>query len=135
MTYTKVFEPSRYESIASATDQLSRLSPGQRIVIQAKNAEALVRLRYLLYDYLYHTGLKGDFRLKVISPTELLILRLQSALIEKIESERSAPFIERLIDLWDSGDPGAELAKWVEKGELTQEEAKAVKEEVERIMR
>jgi len=136
MTYSKSFTPSKYTSISTALEKLQSLKPGARAVFVSVSPEAQARLRYLLYDYLHHSGLKAAFRLKTLGPTELMLQRLHQSLIRRTEDidEKMSPYVEALIEVWGTGRAEALIGLWKVEKDMDDEEATALWARVSEIM-
>ena len=143
MTYSKTFNPTRYAPLGTSLEDIQKLTPGEHLVLPAVDGKAMGRARLLVYDWLWHTGLKGEFKIKVLSATEILITRrLRSVLVEEEGrgnrgklAEASAPFVETLIDLWGTKEAARAVDKWISNGRLTKEEGEALWNKVDEIMR
>ena len=140
MTYSKTFNSARYAPLGDSLESIQRLAPGEHLVLPAVDGKAMGRARLLVYDWLWHTGLKAEFKIKVLSESELLITRrLRSVLVEEGKSvrlrEKAAPFVETLIDLWGTKEALRAMDEWISNGRLTKEEGEALWNKVDEIMR
>jgi len=132
--YSKTFTPKRYEPIAKVLEAVQRLEPGERLIVSEAPGVEIGLVRYLVYDFLFHTGLKERFRLKTLG-TELLIQRLGTGEGLKVELQKSnQEFIETLIELWGSTDAEEALKGWVLSGKISAEDGDELWASVERIM-
>lgn len=136
MGYSEKFNPEKYEPLQKVISAVQALEPGQSTVMTVGSAEDLSKARMLLYEVLHHLGVKTRFRIKVLGPTQLLILRLgfrsePSTQTFGIGKDKE---IEELIEVW--GEPQAEalLQGWVTSGRVTKEEGVELWEHLKRIM-
>lgn len=84
MTYTKVFDEAKYNEIKAITEELLTLESGSEMSISGLNPHELTHTRWLVYDWLYHNGVKHLFRVKTEKST-LLIKRIGLTSIPRIE--------------------------------------------------
>jgi hypothetical protein len=134
MGYSKIFKPERYESIAKVLEAVQTLHPGGRLTISGGSKEELGVIRYLVYDFLWHMGLKGKFRVKTLE-SSLLVLRLGFREEPKVRVEREqGELVEALIELWDTKAAEAQLKEWVSSGKISTEEGDELWKSVEKIM-
>lgn len=61
--YTKKFNPDHYEELAPLLEQIQDLEEGSSLLVSASPKESR-EMRWLLYDWLHHMGLKSLFRIQ-----------------------------------------------------------------------
>lgn len=132
MTYSVKFTPERYEPIGKVLESLKALRPGG-FVTTAGGREELARVRYLVYDFLSHTGLKKEFRIKTLG-SELLIQRKEDLREVKLSVNDNGELIESLIELWGTEAAKAALERWTKEGRISEEEGAELWKSVEKIM-
>jgi len=132
MSYTAKFTPERYEPIAKVLESLKALRPGGKVTI-AGGREELERIRYLVYEFLFHTGLKREFKLRNLGD-ELLIQRKADLREVRVAKDDKGEFIESLIELWGTLEAKAALERWKKEGRITEGEGAELWERTEKIM-
>ena len=132
MTYSVKFTPERYEPIAKVLDSLKALRPGG-FVTTAGGREELSRVKYLVYDFLSHTGLKKEFKLKMLEG-ELLIQRKADLREVSLSIKDNGALIESLIELWGTDGAKAALEDWIKVERISEEEGAELWESVSKIM-
>lgn len=137
MSYTKTYKEGRYEPISAALEELKVLEPGQRIVLACASGESAGKTRLLIYDWLHHTGLKAQFKIRTLGTAEIMVQRLEGgplvARIEQVDS-RISPFVEQLIEAWGLPEAEGLMAKWVSERVFSEAEAEELWKRVEKIM-
>jgi hypothetical protein len=147
MSYSKKLTPEKFEELEETIQKILDLKPGMGISVSCESPEDLVRIRYKIYDFLFHMELKGKFRLRVLNPRQLVIQRLGFAAVTEAVSfgvpipqapgqarEFPKTMIERLIELWGEAEARAQLEAWVEAKAISKEEGEELWEHVTRIM-
>jgi len=132
--YSKTFNSEKYKSIAKVLDSIQSLAPGGRVIVSEAPGLGIGIVRYLVYDFLFHTRLKAQFRLKTLG-TELLIQRLGSGEALKVEVQVGrGEMIEALIELWGTAEARAALEEWIKASKISPEEGNELWESVQKIM-
>lgn len=96
MSYTVRFDETKFAPIAPLLAEIQNMAPGDKLRLVLREVEK-PRLRWLVYDWLHHQGLKSQFVIKTFD-AELWILR-KGKLNLSIEKE-TAPLpleIENLL--------------------------------------
>ena len=132
MSYTVKFTPERYEPIAKVLESLKALRAGGKVTI-AGGREELERIRYLVYEFLFHTGLKKEFKLRNLGD-EILIQRKADLREVRVAKDDKGEFIESLIELWGTLEAKAALERWTKEGRITEGEGAELWERIEKIM-
>jgi len=73
MSYTKHFDPSKFEPIEDTLKQMQSLEPGGKLFLHNFPMEHWESYRWLIYDWLHHMGLRGKFRVKVVEGLPMVI--------------------------------------------------------------
>jgi hypothetical protein len=136
MGYSKKFSPERYEPIAKVLEAIQALEPGKSFILSVDpgRPEELGLIKYLVYDFLFHTGLKKNFRIKTLE-NELLILRLGLRAEPKfVLQKNNQELIETLIELWDTEAAKVRLKEWVDSGKISAEDGDELWKSVQKIM-
>uniref|UniRef100_A0A6M3JXR0 Uncharacterized protein n=1 Tax=viral metagenome TaxID=1070528 RepID=A0A6M3JXR0_9ZZZZ len=123
MTYTKTFNPEKFAPIASVLEQLQALVPGEKLTISLKTKAEQTNLRWLVYDWLHHMGLKEVFRLRV----EDLGLEIKRRIEPEFEINISSPIgkahLDKLLkETITSSEPIEFLRSKKEAGKINAEE-------------
>jgi len=137
MSYSKHFNPARYEPIAKVLEAVQALRPGGRLTITGASSEELGQTRYLVYDFLWHMGLKEMFRLRTLGEGTLLIQRLglgDSVKVEIAANTKRGEMIETLIELWDTEAAKDQLKEWVDSRKISAEDGDELWTSVQKIM-
>lgn len=129
MGYSAKFNPARYESITKVLESLKSLLPGGRVLVSGR-PEELGLTKYLVYDFLFHTGLKSQFKIKTLEG-ELLIQR-KAAPATKVSVEGA--LIESLIEFWGTPKAEAALEQWKKEERITESEGVELWQSVAKIM-
>jgi hypothetical protein len=132
VSYSAKFIPERYEPIAKVLDSIKALRPGG-FVTTAGGREELSRVKYLVYDFLSHTGLKSQFKLKMLEG-ELLIQRKADLREVSLSIKDNGALIESLIELWGTTEAKAALESWIKEERISEEEGAELWESVSKIM-
>lgn len=125
MTYTRVFNPKRYRVIEGVIPKIEGLSPGGRVIVSGLEREALARVRYLLYDWLSHMGLKESFKIKMDYAREELTVQHQGA-PESLRVRVELPSVrdDLMRELIANEERAEDLVnEWLREGKVTKEEA------------
>lgn len=129
--YTKKFVPERYLEIKPILEKIQKLSPGEVLLVRDSN-ESLYSIRWLLYDWLYHMGLKNLFKIATEEPNLRIIrkknLHFETKREQVLLSDQAKAVLVDLLML-DEKELDEAVAKEVEKGSLDKLEVKAVKEQ------
>ena len=88
MTYTKILDEAKYTEIRAITDELATLTAGEETSVSGLNPHELAHTRWLIYDWLYHNGVKNLFRVKT-ERDSLIIKRTGNTSIPRIEKRNS----------------------------------------------
>jgi len=72
--YTKNFNPERYKDIKDILEKIQALEPGSRLSIKGLRRDEIHQLRWLLYDWMFHMGIKSKFQLRQ-DENELIVRR------------------------------------------------------------
>ena len=76
MTYMNEYNPDKFEPIKDILEKIQDLSPGARITLKNFDCEeAKSKVRWLLYNWMYHNQLKPFYRIRQL-PGELEIIKL-----------------------------------------------------------
>jgi len=123
MTYTKTFNPEKFAPIASILEQLQALVPGEKLTISLKTKSEQTNLRWLVYDWLHHMGLKKVFRLRI----EDLDLEIKRRIEPEFEINISSPIgrahLDKLLkETITSSEPIEFLRSKKEAGKISAEE-------------
>ncbi len=136
MGYSSKFSPERYEPIAKVLEGIQALPPGKSTIVSVDpgRPEELGVIKYLVYDFLFHTGLKKNFRIKTLE-NELLIQRLGLRAEPKfVLQKNNQELIETLIELWGEPEAKAQLESWIKEGKISAEDGDELWASVEKIM-
>ena len=123
MGYTKNYKPEKFLPIARQLEEIGEMLPGQSYEIKG-STETLTTVRWLVYDWLSHQGLRGSFKIRAL-PGRLLIEckakmeqiegrnldgdhEVESALLQAISSEEPGRVLRSLLS-------GPRLASALEK--------------------
>ncbi len=101
MSYAKKFTPEQAATIAPIIKEIEALDQGDHFSLQ-DTPEALDYLRFLIYSWLYQTGIKSAFILKRLSLKELRVVRKQSPsplIINQEETEGITFCLEHLLEI------------------------------------
>jgi hypothetical protein len=143
VSYSRNLKLEKFEGLENVLSSLQALEPGGSCVVSCESSEDLVKTRYSLYEFLFHMELKGRFRLKVLSPTKLMIVRIgfkpllgvsQFGVPVTKAPDLPKTMIERLIELWGEAEAKAQLEAWIEAKAISKEEGEELWEHVQRIM-
>lgn len=96
--YSKIYNPERYEEIRSLLEAISSLEEGGRLTLDPLPKEDRNRVRYLIYDWLYHMSMKQGFRLQEEDGS--LIIRRRSELTNvsfQVEQPSLPPRLESIL--------------------------------------
>ena len=126
MSYTTTFDEKKYAPIREAIEQLPGLEPGGEVIISGLSDYELNRARWLLYDYLFHTGAKSGFRVKQDAEKNEIIVRrigIKSQPIVTV-SRGGVPasldsLLAELVALDDLKQAEDRLGEWVQEGRIT----------------
>jgi len=123
MTYTKTFNPEKFAPIASVLEHLQTLEPGEKLVISLSSSVELANLRWLVYDWLHHMGLKEAFRLKVEDLGLEIKRRAQPEFKINISSPVGKAHLDKLLkETITSSEPIEFLRSKKEAGKINAEE-------------
>lgn len=75
MTYTKTFDEAKFTEIEDLLKQLTNLESGGEVSISHLNAHEMAHVRWLIYDWLHHMGVKGKFRVRTDPERGALVVR------------------------------------------------------------
>jgi len=74
MSYEKPLTPTQYSEIAQYITKLKEMQAGSTFTLTGFGKD-LSRVRFLIYKWLFHNGLKHSFRISYETPTRIQILR------------------------------------------------------------
>jgi len=74
MSYEKPLSPNQEADIAPYIDKLKTMAAGSSFTLSGFGKD-LSRVRFLIYKWLFHNGLKHNFRISYETPTRIQILR------------------------------------------------------------
>lgn len=125
MTYTKQFQPARYEPIRELTNKLEALEPGQVAKLTGLDHESISNARWLIYDYLSHTA-PGLFRVRCLFDQGTIEVRRKGFTGTEVTIEQEAPIgsaerelLEELILIPDEDQVETELRQAAKQGRIT----------------
>jgi len=95
MSYPVKFNPDRYKEIEGILQDLQDLDPGSRMTLRGLDRDSLIRIRTLIYEWLYHMEMKTRFNLKVLSG-DLVILR--RGIPKNLTVDIDSPSLEVALD-------------------------------------
>ena len=123
MTYTKTFNPEKFAPIASILEQLQALVPGEKLTISLKTKAEQTNLRWLVYDWLHHMGLKEVFRLRVEGLDLEIMRRAEPSFKISISSPIGRAHLDKLLkETITSSEPIEFLRSKKEAGKISAEE-------------
>lgn len=136
MTYTRKFTPERYRPITEVISKLEKLRSGGRVVISGLERETLMRVRYLVYDWLSHMGVKESYRLKMDYPRkELIVQHLGSPEELRVRVEVGGVSDELMKELIDNEERAKDLVEeWVSEGRVTKNEGEELLSALEQVL-
>ena len=135
MAYTKTFNPDKFMPLASHLERILELQPDERYEFKGMTSSQVVKLRWLLYDWLHHTGLKSRFRIKQIGTTTLFVLNTTVPQVkgevvrEGVPTHLDGAFREAL----KSPDPVGVLRQERDSGKITTAEMGQLLGELDRV--
>jgi len=62
--YSKKFNPTKYEPIKELLEQIQDLEEGSSLLVSPNSEKEEREMRWLLYDWFFHMGLKHLYRLR-----------------------------------------------------------------------
>ncbi len=135
--YSKIYIPERYEELGSILTKIQSLEPGGKVELRGLGEETN-RVRYQIYEWLYHMGLKKLFRLKQDLDT-LTIRRL--GLPTSLEVTTKSPGLPATLEvvlkellMKKEKEVRDNLLDLVEKGELTNTESGLILDKWKEVM-
>lgn len=136
MTYTRKFNEARYRPIAEVISKLERLRSGGRVVVGGLEREALARVRYLLYDWLSHMGLKESFKIKMDYARSELIVQHQGAPASlRVRVELGGVRDDLMRELIANEERAQDLVnEWLSEGKITKEEGTELMLALEQVL-
>lgn len=133
--YSKIYNPKRYEEIKDLLEAISELEEGGRLTLDPLPKEDRNRVRYLIYDWLYHMSMKQGFRLQ--EEDGHLIIRRRAELRGVSFSVEQPPLPSHLDssfkELLTLGSE-EEVARALEEANLEEGEAALLRRHWERVM-
>lgn len=141
MTYTLKFDEKKYAPIQQALDELAVLEPGGEVQIANLTLTDLGKARWLIYDYLSHTGAKSRFRVRVDRDRlTITIRRIGFSTQPQIISTRGSlptplePLLQELIALDNLEKAEKLLGEWAQTGKVSAIELGQLLLELRRVM-
>ena len=133
MSYTVNFKEERYAPIKHAIESLEGLQVGDRVVMEEVDLTQIGTIKYLLYDWLYHKGLKTMFKVgSNLSRREIWVERRLPIGAMRIRKETTN---QRLLEeLIISEEPEKLVGKWVEKKEITETQGERLLDNLSKIL-
>lgn len=134
--YSKQFDQKRYEPISRAVGQIEKLSPGGKVTIENLTREQMVRVRYLLYDWMSHLGVKQSYRIRTDYSTKQITVTHLGA-YENMDvsisqgSKYLEPFVEQLIGL---ENPEEQIRLWITEKKLNVEQGAEILRSLKEVM-
>ena len=115
MTYSSTYDPNRYTSISQAIRSIENMRSGGRIVIDGLEREVIGRMRYLLYDWMSHLGIKKSYRIRSDPHRgEITILHLGMSDTMNIREDVPNTEVENLVgELIGIENPEDIVEQWI----------------------
>jgi len=119
--------------------QINALSEGASMPVNAPTPEQLLKAREQIYRYFKLTEQGKLFKITVLSPTKLLVIRrltyagITIGNTEPLKNPKITETLESILDLTEP-EAMAEVRKAVEANHLTDSEALSVMEEYTQVM-
>ena len=133
--YSKTYNPKRYEEISELLEAVSTLEEGGRLTLSPSPKEDRGRVRYLIYDWLYHMSMKKSFRLQ--EEEGCLIIRRRPSLTNITFQVEQPPLPSHLDSLFKELliiDSLEEVKKSLEGQQLGEGEAALLQRHWKRVM-
>ena len=135
MTYTKSFSPDDYELIAPTLQKIQDLKDGERLVLSGLSPEDKAALRYKLYNWLHHTGLKKHFRIKTLQKDLVVMRKSFTGLQTFLEKDSLESSVEEIFkEMIQSDEPKALAKTKAQEGTITEEQALDLIERYNKVM-
>ena len=137
MSYSHKFNSEKYSSISSVIAKIEEMVGGDRVVVKGLDRDQVGMIRYLLYDWLSHVGLKRMFRLRTEWDVgEIVIKHLGTPVGMEVEVKRAVKGLEKeLEELILEDNPEDRVEQWIKEGKIELEEGEVLLERLKEILR
>jgi hypothetical protein len=140
VSYTQSFSEDKYASIQVALDQLPGLEAGGEVTLSNLNLHEVGHIRWLVYDYLHHMGVKNQFRMRTDWERKALVIRRLGVTSHiQIDVNRSGlargldSVLQKLVALDNLQQAEDELGKMLAQKEIAPEDMGKILLELRRI--
>ena len=131
--YSKIFKPERYKPIKTLLKEVQELDFGAVATVKG-STEDISTTRFLLYDWLFHMGLRGVYKLQLINESWLVVTKKRSPKLGVLSGMALSSSLEshmrELVVIFDKEEMETKLKEL----QLTQEDAQALREAWEKVM-
>lgn len=113
MAYTKVFSGKKFAPLSSILEEIAVLPEGKAFLLEVDGKER-EKVRFLLYDWLYHMEIKEKFRVKKVGQGLLVERKSQLVVSGRALGEEAQRIQEVVEEALKSEEPGKVLRSRLE---------------------
>lgn len=135
MTYSTELKKQSYRGLDETLERLTKLAPGDRLVLENLSGPAQGSVRFKLYNWMHHNGIKENYKI-ITERGRLIVVRkgvdISSFTVERGLSAKLDKIFQQIIPL---ADPLPLLSQLLNSRELTGAEVGQLLEKYNQLMK